>query len=232
MMPVTATCDSQYCTFLGHLGESDTDRIISICFPTARGGQSKYSSFSHISLWLMVLFTNFTNVNNPLGVTILEKRDIEFDHTLLSCLSPTYGQTRLYLFARKDRRRNSLKTMLNSVIGNDIICKFKPCLHCQSFFMIMPATMTCDSQYYTCLGHLAWSNTDRIISICCPTARGGQSKYSSFSHILLSLMVLFTNFANVNNPFGVTILEKHHIEFDHTLLSCLSPTYMFKPASI
>ncbi len=30
IMPVTATCDSHYCTFLGHLGCCDRDMIISI----------------------------------------------------------------------------------------------------------------------------------------------------------------------------------------------------------
>jgi hypothetical protein len=59
---------------------------------------------------------------------------------------------------------------------------------------IMPATAT---QYSTCLGHLGRCDTDRIVSISCSVAQHGQGKYCFVS---LSLTVLLTNFANVNNP--------------------------------
>jgi Dehydrogenase E1 component len=36
---------------------------------------------------------------------------------------------------------------------------------------------TLTSHYYTCLGHLVWRNTDRIVSIYCHAAQGGQGKY-------------------------------------------------------
>ncbi len=53
------------------------------------------------------------------------------------------------------------------------------------FSMIMPATATHD---YTCLSHLGWCNTDKIISIFCCAAQGGQGKYMPVCHLLLSLM--------------------------------------------
>jgi hypothetical protein len=39
-------------------------------------------------------------------------------------------------------------------------------------------TVTRDSHYSTCLGHLGQRDRDRIISIFCHTAQGGQGKYS------------------------------------------------------
>ncbi len=59
-IPGTATHDSPYCTCFGHLGQRDTDRIVSI-------GQGKYSSDCCVLLSLTFLRTNFANVNEPLG---------------------------------------------------------------------------------------------------------------------------------------------------------------------
>ncbi len=49
------------------------------------------------------------------------------------------------------------------------------------------------SHYCTCLGHIGWHNTDRIIPI-------GQGKYSSNCCMLLSLTFQRKNFANVQDP--------------------------------
>jgi len=46
----------------------------------------------------------------------------------------------------------------------------------------MPVTVTRDSHYCTCLGHLVKNNTDRIISIFCSATQGG-------CHVKLSLIV-------------------------------------------
>ncbi len=62
-MLATATCDNHYRTCLGHLGWHDTNRIISILFHAAQGGQGKYSSDCRMSLLPPVLLTNFVNVS-------------------------------------------------------------------------------------------------------------------------------------------------------------------------
>ncbi len=62
---------------------------------------------------------------------------------------------------------------------------------------IMPVTMTCDC---TCLGHLGRRDTDRITSILCHAAQGGQGMYNSDCHMSLSPTVLLTNFTNVSDP--------------------------------
>ncbi len=65
----------------------------------------------------------------------------------------------------------------------------------------MPATATQNS---TCLGHLGWCDTDRIVSISCRAAHGGQGKYRRAAQVdcrvLLLLTVLLANVANVNDP--------------------------------
>ncbi len=48
----------------------------------------------------------------------------------------------------------------------------------------------------TCLGHLGQRDTDRIVSISCRVAQGGQGKYCLMS---LSLTVSLTNYTNVND---------------------------------
>jgi len=65
--PATATHDSHYYTCLGHLGQLNTDRIISI-------GQGKYSSDCHILLLLTFLNTNFANVNMSLNSKALKPK--------------------------------------------------------------------------------------------------------------------------------------------------------------
>jgi hypothetical protein len=42
------------------------------------------------------------------------------------------------------------------------------------FKAITPATVTGDSHYCTCLGHLGRRDTDRIVSIFCRITQGGQ----------------------------------------------------------
>jgi hypothetical protein len=42
--PTTETSDSHHCTCLGHLGQCDTDRIVSIYYRAAQGGHGKYYS--------------------------------------------------------------------------------------------------------------------------------------------------------------------------------------------
>ncbi len=68
---MTATHGSHYCTCLGHLGWHDRDRIISILCWDTQGGQVKYSSGCRVSLLQLVLLTNFTNVNGPIGSSLL-----------------------------------------------------------------------------------------------------------------------------------------------------------------
>ncbi len=63
IMPVTTTSNIHHCSCLGHLGLRDTDRIVSISCRIAQGGQGKYC---FMTLSLMVLLTNLTNVNDPL----------------------------------------------------------------------------------------------------------------------------------------------------------------------
>ncbi len=55
--------------------------------------------------------------------------------------------------------------LLENNFGQSYKLSLKQCLHWQSFIVIMPATATHDSHCCTCLGHLGWCTTDRIISI-------------------------------------------------------------------
>ncbi len=56
------------CTYLGHLGRRDTDRIVSIFCRVTQGGQRKYC-FMLLSqlLLLTVLLTKFAILNDPLA---------------------------------------------------------------------------------------------------------------------------------------------------------------------
>ncbi len=64
--PAPPMCNSHYSTCLSHLGQHDTDMIISIIYHAAQGCQGKYSSECLISLSPMVLLTHFANINDPL----------------------------------------------------------------------------------------------------------------------------------------------------------------------
>jgi len=55
----------------------------------------------------------------------------------------------------------------------------------------MPATATSESHYCTCLGHLGWRNTNRIVSI----GQGMQGRHGIMDNIA---SVIGLNFANVN----------------------------------
>ncbi len=55
IMPATATHDSHYCTYLGHLGWCDRDKIISIFCCAAQGDQGKYNSDCLVSQLLAFL---------------------------------------------------------------------------------------------------------------------------------------------------------------------------------
>ncbi len=57
-MPATATQNS---TCFGHLGRHNTDRVISISYHVAQGGQGKYC---FVLLSPTVSLTNFANVND------------------------------------------------------------------------------------------------------------------------------------------------------------------------
>ncbi len=61
IMPATVTQNS---TCLGHLGQHDTDGIVSISCCITQGGQGKYC---FMSLSLTVSLKNIANVNNPLS---------------------------------------------------------------------------------------------------------------------------------------------------------------------
>jgi hypothetical protein len=61
----------------------------------------------------------------------------------------------------------------------------------------MPATGTIDSHHCSCLGHLGQCHKDRIVSISCCVAQGGQGKYC-FVSLLPTISLI--NFANVNDP--------------------------------
>ncbi len=71
--------------------------------------------------------------------------------------------------------------------------------HWRYFKAKTQATLTLDSHYGTCLGHLGRGDTDRIISILCHAAHGGQGKYSSECRMSLSLSVSLTIFTKVND---------------------------------
>jgi hypothetical protein len=55
---------TQNSTCLGHLGQHDTDGIVSISCCITQGAQGKYC---FVSLSLTVSLKNFANVNNPLS---------------------------------------------------------------------------------------------------------------------------------------------------------------------
>ncbi len=72
------------------------------------------------------------------------------------------------------------------------------------FIAIILATVTSDTHHCSCLGHLGWCDTDRIVSISCYAAQGGQGKYCCATRgdcrMLMSLTASLTNVANVNDP--------------------------------
>jgi hypothetical protein len=65
------------------------------------------------------------------------------------------------------------------------------------FIAIMPATATSSSHHCSCLNDLGRHDTERMVSISCRVAQGGQGKYCFMS---LLLTVLLANFPNVNDP--------------------------------
>jgi hypothetical protein len=58
-----------------------------------------------------------------------------------------------------------------------------------------------DITFLTCLGHHGRLYTERTISILWCVSQGGQGKYSS--DCCMSLTILHTNFANVNDPLSL-----------------------------
>ena len=64
-MPMTATCDSYYCTCLGHLGQPDANRNdpISVALPKV----AKASRVVTVAICCrqQFCFANFANVNDP-----------------------------------------------------------------------------------------------------------------------------------------------------------------------
>jgi len=61
-----ATHDSHYCSCLGHLGQCDTDRIVSIFCFTAQGGQGKYKCVAVMCHFAGVIVPTFADVNTAL----------------------------------------------------------------------------------------------------------------------------------------------------------------------
>jgi hypothetical protein len=78
--------------------------------------------------------------------------------------------------------------------------------------MITPATATSDTHHCSCLGHLGRCDTDRIVSISCCAAQGGQGKYCNAAQgdcrVSLSPTVMLTNVVNVNDHEAVFTLAK------------------------
>jgi len=62
----TATHDSHYCSCLGHLGQCDTDRIVSIFCFTAQGGQGKYKCVAVMCHFAGIIVPTFADVNTAL----------------------------------------------------------------------------------------------------------------------------------------------------------------------
>ncbi len=56
IMPATATSGTHHCTFLGHLGLHDTDRIVSISCRVAQGGQGKAVALLSMSVAVTDVF--------------------------------------------------------------------------------------------------------------------------------------------------------------------------------
>jgi hypothetical protein len=88
--------------------------------------------------------------------------------------------------------------------------------------LVTYGSVTCDSHYCTCLGHLRQHDTDRIISILCHATQGGQAKNSSDCRASLSLTVSLINFAIVNGPLCLSYLSSKKFEgcskYNHFLL--------------
>ncbi len=55
-----------------------------------------------------------------------------------------------------------------------LLARLKACVHWWCLLAKLSATATRESHYYTFLGHLGQCDTDRIVSIFCHTAQGGQ----------------------------------------------------------
>jgi hypothetical protein len=74
------------------------------------------------------------------------------------------------------------------------------------FITITPATVTSDTHHCSCHSHLGQCGTDRIVSVSCRVAQGGQGKYCHTTQgdcrVTLSLTVSPTNVANVNEPLS------------------------------
>ncbi len=108
----------------------------------------------------------------------------------------------------KTKRFEENQLLLMSMVSQAELA-LKASFHCQYLLAKLSVTATCDSHYCTCLGHLGWHNTDRIISIFCCTIRGGQGKYKCVAHrpiyrsvvLLLHVIVagiIAPTFADVN----------------------------------
>ncbi len=100
IMPATATRDSHFCTCLGHLGWHDTDRITSILCCTDQGE-------CQALMLLTVSLTNFTNVNNPLVLTLCSVYAILSMILMSLCVSRIINQlfyfwTKMILYWKAD----------------------------------------------------------------------------------------------------------------------------------
>jgi hypothetical protein len=68
------------------------------------------------------------------------------------------------------------------------------------FIAIMPVIVTSDTHHCSCLGQLGRHVTDRIVSISCRTAQGGQGK---------NIFCCCCNIANVSNPLSGVYTFNH-----------------------
>ncbi len=96
---------------------------------------------------------------------------------------------------------------------------------CRCFKAIMSVTATRNSYYCTCLGHLGWCDTDRIISILCCIAQGSCC-------VSLLLMILPTNFANENKPLRLMYIGKVFGPITEKYRRCFFLTLFFVLATL
>ena len=80
-----------------------------------------------------------------------------------------------------------------------LIWNVKACLHCWCFYGYIAGDSDTRQSLRTCLGHLGWSNRDRIISILCHAAQGGQGKYKCVAVTCHCRQCYHATFANVNS---------------------------------
>jgi hypothetical protein len=105
------------CTYLGHLGRRETDRIVSISCRVAKGGQGKYC---FMSLSLPVSLTNSANVNDPLS---LQQKKI-FSTFSCSVIDRIPGSRRGDILTRNKTNVNAVKNFVSDAEENKLAIYF------------------------------------------------------------------------------------------------------------